>query len=140
MGEVVPGHTSPTLHPPSPPTALIILFKSVPIASIVVTSTLRVNIHSGRFKSGWQVESVRDLCLAVFQFTVARFNRLVEPNREATFYYQFTPSETFNARPFGLTINLNYKDVVSMLFYVNPKWGDPGEFVELFRYQIFETG
>ena len=38
---------------------------------------------------------------------------MVEPARQATFEYAFTPSETFNARPFGLTINLNYKDAVS---------------------------
>ena len=33
MGEVVPARTSPTLHPPSPPTAcaVIILFKNVAV-------------------------------------------------------------------------------------------------------------
>ena len=40
MGEVVPARTSPTLHPPSPPTAVIIMVKS-PSASIVVTSTFK---------------------------------------------------------------------------------------------------
>ena len=53
--------------------------------------------------------------LLPFQFTTVRFARTVEPNRQATFEYAFTPSETFNARPFGLTINLNYKDAVSMI-------------------------
>ena len=47
------------------------------------------------------------------QFTTLRFDRTVEPNRQATFEYTLTPSETFNARPFGLTVNLNYKDSVS---------------------------
>ena len=34
MGEVVPARTSPTLHPPSPPT----------VHAIVATSTVRVNL------------------------------------------------------------------------------------------------
>ena len=40
---------------------------------------------------------------------------LVEPRRQATFEYVLTPSETFSARTFGLTINLNYKDSVRNL-------------------------
>lgn len=49
---------------------------------------------------------------AILQFTAYRYYRTVEPKREATFEYSFAPSETFSARPFGLTINLNYKDAV----------------------------
>ena len=48
----------------------------------------------------------------MLQFTGARYNRLVEPSRQATFEYGFTPSDTFSSRPFGLTINVNYKDTV----------------------------
>jgi len=58
----------------------------------------------------------QDYSFYIQNFTVARFNRVVEPGREATFSYAFTPSETFNARPFGLTINLNYKDAEGNLF------------------------
>ena len=50
----------------------------------------------------------------MFQFTSGVYNQVVEPKREATFEYGFTPSEQFNARPFGLTILLNYKDKVGM--------------------------
>ena len=53
----------------------------------------------------------------MLQFTAVRYDRQVEASRQATFEYAFTPSETFNARPFGLTINLNYKDGVSHLCY-----------------------
>ena len=49
-----------------------------------------------------------------FQFTTVPIDRTVEPEKEATFYYAFTPSESFSARPFGLTINVNYKDSVSL--------------------------
>lgn len=58
----------------------------------------------------------QDYSFFIQNFTTARFNRAVEPNREATFSYSFTPSETFNARPFGLTINLNYKDAEGNLY------------------------
>ncbi len=32
------------------------------------------------------------------------------PEEEATFEYQFVPSETFSSRQFGLTINLRYRN------------------------------
>ncbi|KAI0214127.1 Translocon-associated protein subunit alpha [Lamellibrachia satsuma] len=52
----------------------------------------------------------QDYSFFIQNFTGARYNRLVEPNRQATFEYGFTPSDTFSSRPFGLTINVNYKD------------------------------
>ena len=45
IGEVVPARTSPTLPPPSPRTVLSLSCFKVPSASIVATSTLRVNYH-----------------------------------------------------------------------------------------------
>lgn len=36
----------------------------------------------------------------------------VEPKRQATVEYAFSPPESFAARPFGLTILLDYKDEV----------------------------
>ena len=44
MGEVVPARTSPTLLPPSPRTVLSLSCFKCRSASIVVTSTLRVNV------------------------------------------------------------------------------------------------
>lgn len=49
-------------------------------------------------------------------FTAAYYGRLVESGKEATFDYSFMPSENFNARPFGLTINLNYRDMDGNLY------------------------
>ena len=51
---------------------------------------------------------------ACLQFTAVQYNTLVESERERTFEYSFTPSDQFPARPFGLTINLNYRDNVSI--------------------------
>lgn len=58
----------------------------------------------------------QDYSFYIQNFTAVRYNKAVEPQRQATFEYAFTPSETFNARPFGLTINVNYKDSEGILF------------------------
>lgn len=52
----------------------------------------------------------QDYSFYIQNFTAYRLEKTVESERQATFEYGFTPSETFNARPFGLVINLNYKD------------------------------
>lgn len=49
----------------------------------------------------------------LLQFTTAAYNQIVEPTKEATFDYNFNPSESFSSRPFGLTVLINYKDGVS---------------------------
>jgi len=58
----------------------------------------------------------QDYSFYIQNVTTLRFDRTFEPKRQATFEYTLTPSETFNARPFGLTINLNYKDSEGNLF------------------------
>ena len=59
----------------------------------------------------------QDYSFYIQNFTTVRYDRVVEPARQATFEYAFTPSDTFSARPFGLTINLHYKDNVSVLVH-----------------------
>jgi translocon-associated protein subunit alpha len=58
----------------------------------------------------------QDYSYYIQNFTTFRYYRTVEPSREATFEYGFTPSETFSSRSFGLTINLNYRDSDGNLF------------------------
>lgn len=58
----------------------------------------------------------QDYSFYIQNFTAYQFDRTVEPNREATFEYAFTPSESFSARSFGLTVNLNYHDQDGNLF------------------------
>lgn len=58
----------------------------------------------------------QDYSFYIQNFTAYRYYRTVEPNREATFEYAFTPSESFSARSFGLTVNLNYHDAEGNLF------------------------
>ncbi|XP_014681131.1 PREDICTED: translocon-associated protein subunit alpha-like [Priapulus caudatus] len=58
----------------------------------------------------------QDYSFYIQNFTAAYYGRLVESKKQATFDYSFMPSENFNARPFGLTINLNYRDVEGSLY------------------------
>lgn len=58
------------------------------------------------------------LLLCVFQdfqfyiqnFTALQLGTVVPPSRQATFEYSFIPAEPMGGRPFGLVVNLNYKD------------------------------
>jgi len=58
----------------------------------------------------------QDYSYYIQNFTAVRFDATVSPKRQHTFEYAFTPSEQFTARPFGLTINLNYKDSEGTIF------------------------
>lgn len=58
----------------------------------------------------------QDFSFIIQNFTSGVYNQVIESKREATFEYGFTPSEQFNARPFGLTILLNYKDKEGNVF------------------------
>lgn len=58
----------------------------------------------------------QDFSYYIQNFTAVRYERLVEPSREATLEYAFTPSESLHARPFGLVINLNYHDAEGNIF------------------------
>ncbi|XP_050399366.1 translocon-associated protein subunit alpha isoform X2 [Patella vulgata] len=52
----------------------------------------------------------QDYSFYLQNFTTVGYSQVVEPKRQATFEYGFTPSDAFSGRPFGLSIMLNYKD------------------------------
>jgi len=51
-----------------------------------------------------------DYSFYIQNYTPAVYDRIVPPNSEATFDYSFIPSEGYAGRPFGLAVNLHYKD------------------------------
>jgi translocon-associated protein subunit alpha len=57
-----------------------------------------------------------DFNFYIQNFSAIRFSREVAPSQEATLAYSFVPSEAFAGRPFGLNINLNYRDAAGGLF------------------------
>lgn len=51
-----------------------------------------------------------DYTYYIQNFTALPYNKEVKPSQEATFMYSFIPNEAFAGRPFGLNIQLNYRD------------------------------
>lgn len=60
-----------------------------------------------------------DFSFYIQNFSNIAYNRIVKPNHEATLAYSFIPAEAFAGRPFGLNINLNYRDLVSVCTDLN---------------------
>lgn len=56
------------------------------------------------------VGSSQDYQFYIQNFTALQLGIVVPPGRQATFEYSFIPAEPMGGRPFGLVINLNYKD------------------------------
>ncbi|XP_051970196.1 translocon-associated protein subunit alpha-like isoform X2 [Xyrauchen texanus] len=52
----------------------------------------------------------QDFQFYIQNFTALQLGTVVPPQRQATFEYSFIPAEPMGGRPFGLVINLNYKD------------------------------
>ncbi|KAJ8941963.1 hypothetical protein NQ314_010182 [Rhamnusium bicolor] len=49
-------------------------------------------------------------------FSAIGYNKIVLPEQETTLHYSFVPSEAFAGRPFGLNINLAYRDAAGNAF------------------------
>ncbi|XP_041101286.1 translocon-associated protein subunit alpha-like isoform X4 [Polyodon spathula] len=58
----------------------------------------------------------QDYQFYIQNFTALQLNTMVQSQRQATFEYSFIPAEPMGGRPFGLVINLNYKDTNGNLF------------------------
>ncbi|KAL6489013.1 hypothetical protein MHYP_G00027540 [Metynnis hypsauchen] len=58
----------------------------------------------------------QDFQFYIQNFTALQLGTVVPPQRQATFEYSFIPAEPMGGRPFGLVINLNYKDINGNVF------------------------
>ncbi|XP_029384779.1 translocon-associated protein subunit alpha isoform X2 [Echeneis naucrates] len=58
----------------------------------------------------------QDYQFYIQNFTALQLGTVVPPSRQATFEYSFIPAEPMGGRPFGLVINLNYKDSSGNIF------------------------
>ncbi|XP_037550115.1 translocon-associated protein subunit alpha isoform X2 [Nematolebias whitei] len=58
----------------------------------------------------------QDYQFYIQNFTALQLSTVVPPGRQATFEYSFIPAEPMGGRPFGLVINLNYKDNSGNIF------------------------
>lgn len=53
---------------------------------------------------------LQDYQFYIQNFTALQLGTVVPSGRQATFEYSFIPAEPMGGRPFGLVVNLNYKD------------------------------
>lgn len=53
-----------------------------------------------------------DYSFHIQNFTSATYNKLVKPKEQTTLSYRFYVDESFAGRPFGLIVNLAYRDMV----------------------------
>lgn len=60
-----------------------------------------------------------DYTYYIQNFTALPYNKEVKPLQEATFAYSFIPNEAFAGRPFGLNIQLNYRDASGNYYQVS---------------------
>ncbi|XP_075905270.1 translocon-associated protein subunit alpha isoform X2 [Nelusetta ayraudi] len=58
----------------------------------------------------------QDYQFYIQNFTALQLGTAVPAGRQATFEYSFIPAEPMGGRPFGLVINLNYKDATGNIF------------------------
>ncbi|XP_066584139.1 translocon-associated protein subunit alpha [Prorops nasuta] len=57
-----------------------------------------------------------DFNFHIQNFSTFTFNKVVEPQHEATLAYSFVPLEAFAGRPFGLNVNLAYRDTNGVVY------------------------
>jgi len=58
-----------------------------------------------------------DFNFHIQNFTTVLLEKTIPPGSQATLGYAFIPADAFAGRPFGLSINLAYRDYVRFLFF-----------------------
>jgi translocon-associated protein subunit alpha len=109
----------PNRIPSSPDFRTVYVFTQPPKANELIAGKL-TRLLVGTRNNGTQnfvVESIdgslrypQDYSYYVQNFTSLRSEKVLEPGLESTFEYLFMPSETFNGRPMGLVVLVNYRD------------------------------
>ncbi|XP_018051442.1 PREDICTED: translocon-associated protein subunit alpha isoform X1 [Atta colombica] len=72
-----------------------------------------------------------DFNFYIQNFSTFTFNKVVKPKHEATLAYSFIPSESFAGRPFGLNVNLNYKDTQNGVSYNEAVFNETVQIIEI---------
>jgi len=109
---------------PSPDAETVILFTKNSNQQIPAGDVVKVLVgFSNNGKADFIVETMeaslrypQDFSYYIQNFTAFQYNSLVKPGHQATFEYAFRPHESFGGRPFGLVVNLLYKDTASKQF------------------------
>ena len=75
-----------------------------------------------------------DYSFHIQNFTTLTYSKLVKPKEQATLSYSFFVDESFAGRPFGLSINLGYRDMVRRIIHgqIKPRPRGPDEIFQVF--------
>ncbi|CAL1288927.1 unnamed protein product [Larinioides sclopetarius] len=71
-----------------------------------------------------------DFSFHIQNFSAIPYNRVVKPKQDISLYYAFYTSETYSSRPFGLVVNLFYRDVEGRQ-YLDAVYNDTITIVEI---------
>ncbi|GIX93750.1 translocon-associated protein subunit alpha [Caerostris darwini] len=71
-----------------------------------------------------------DFTFHIQNFSSIPYNRVVKPKQDISLYYAFYTSETYSSRPFGLVVNLFYKDADGRQF-VDAVYNDTVTIIEI---------
>jgi len=89
-----------------------------------------------------------DHSFVIQNFSAIHYSKVVKPLQQATVAYSFVPAEPFAGRPFGLSINLAYRDVDGRI-YVDSVFNETVNIIEVdegfdgetfFLYLFFAAG
>uniref|UniRef100_T1J560 Translocon-associated protein subunit alpha n=1 Tax=Strigamia maritima TaxID=126957 RepID=T1J560_STRMM len=110
---------------PSPDADTYLLFTN-PVGTLDLPAGKLVEFLVGfcnKGKSDFILESLdgsfrypMDFSFYIQNFSTIHYTRVVKPTEQVTLSYSFIPSDTFSSRPFGLTINLLYKDLEGNMY------------------------
>ncbi|XP_046396072.1 translocon-associated protein subunit alpha [Ischnura elegans] len=72
-----------------------------------------------------------DFAFHIQNYSTIAYNKVVAPSHEATLAYSFIPSEAFAGRPFGLSVNLHYRDSLSGAVFKESVYNETVQVVEV---------
>ncbi|XP_071451481.1 translocon-associated protein subunit alpha [Hetaerina americana] len=72
-----------------------------------------------------------DFAFHIQNYSTIAYNKVVAPSHEATLAYSFIPSEAFAGRPFGLSVNLHYRDSLSGAVFRESVYNETVQVVEV---------
>ncbi|UYV81155.1 SSR1 [Cordylochernes scorpioides] len=110
-----PPSCSPDPPPPSAPPSELPAGKDV---HLLVGFT-----HKGTTEEDFVVETLEaslryalDFSFHIQNYSTVAYEQTVKPKQQTTLHYTFYPAEGFSSRPFGLVINLRYRDSKGQMY------------------------
>lgn len=127
-----------TVPKASPLAETVVLFPKFPDQALPAGSVIKCLVgFSNIGKNDFMVETIeaslrypQDYSYYIQNFTMFKYSTVVEPGSQATFEYAFRPHESFGGRPFGVVVNMYYKDTIENKQYVDSVFNETITIIE----------